>query len=627
MKRGFQEPITIKEAIDKIDEENLLLPAIQRKFVWSHEQIEMLFDSIMQGYPINSMMFWKVSDENIKRDYKFYKFLKEYRQRYGEDNDEYKVNKDNHLTSILDFEAVIDGQQRLSSLYIGLKGTYAYKRPNKRWQLNDKCLPPRRLYINLETECDQEYDTQKRYNFKFLTDEEALVKGESTKNGWFPVGRILEFESVEDVDDCLQKEYVSDVDDYLQKKYVSDYDYARETLHKLYSVIHEDKILNYYLEDRQDIDTVLEIFVRTNSGGTKLSFSDLLMSIASANWEHNDARNKIEEVIKEVFEVGKIEGENKETEISAPQFRIDKDFVLKTCLFLFRDNIRFKLKNFTRDTVRYFEYNWPKMKKSIVTAFKLFASLGFNNTTFRAKYAAMPIIYYIYKHKFDIALDDPNYKDSHNKEMIRRWLLLTFVKKIFSGSTDYVLRKMRETLGGPLKTEYQGVHEEPFPYKEMIEAFQDRDPNYSFDDPFIEELIDSEKGSDKATYVLRLLYSDLDFNGEEIHEDHLHPKSLFWETNVDALPEGVREFAKDPKNWNSVANLQLLSGSLNISKKDMPLEKWVHKDPEGHKVLFLSDGVSLDIKDFEAFITNRRENLRKEIKKRIIGDDIKTEKE
>ena len=74
--RGFQQPITIKEAIEKIEkigEGKLLLPAIQRKFIWSQEQIEMLFDSIMQGYPINSMMFWKITDENIKRDYKFYK--------------------------------------------------------------------------------------------------------------------------------------------------------------------------------------------------------------------------------------------------------------------------------------------------------------------------------------------------------------------------------------------------------------------------------------------------------------------------------------------------------------------------------------------------------------------------
>lgn len=596
MNSGFQQPITIKEAIEKIKEGKLLLPAIQRKFIWSHEQIEMLFDSIMQGYPINSMMFWKITDENIKRDYKFYKFLENYKQRFGEDNDEYEVNED--------FEAVIDGQQRLSSLYIGLKGTYAYKRPNKRWQNNEKCLPKRRLYINLKEEGDQKYGTQKKYNFKFLTEEEApsepSVKGESTKNGWFRVGRILNFKSVDDVENCLREEYASD--NY----------YAKKTLLKLYSVIHKEENLNYYLEDRQDIDTVLEIFIRTNSGGTKLSFSDLLMSIASANWKEHDARKEIELVIKDVLEITL-------TNATKPQFRIDKDFVLKTCLFLFRENIRFKLKNFTMDAVKHFDCNWPQIRDSIVTAFKLFALLGFTDTTFRAKYAAIPIIYYIYKHKFDIGLDDPNYKDNDNKIMIRRWLLLTFIKKIFSDSRDFVLRTMRNTLGWSLETKAHGVPEAPFPYKEMIEAFQGRDPDYSFDDPFIEELIDSQKGSDKATYVLRLLYSELDFNGEEIHEDHLHPKSLFWETNIDALPEEVREFAKDPKNWNSVANLQLLSGSLNTSKKDMPLEKWVQKDPENHKVKFLSERVSLDIKDFEEFITDRRVHIRKKIKKIIRG--------
>lgn len=618
MNRGFQPPITIKEAIKKIKEGKLLLPAIQRKFIWSHEQIEMLFDSIMQGYPINSMMFWKITDENIKRDYKFYKFLKKYKQRFGEDNDEYKVNEDGNIP---DFEAVIDGQQRLSSLYIGLTGTYAYKLPRKWWEDSKKCLPRRRLYINLEKECDQEYDTQKKYDFKFLTKDEASSKpsqtGESTKNSWFPVGRILYFESEEVLED------------YLQKKYASDHDYAKKTLRKLYSVIHKNEILNYYLEDRQNLDTVLEIFVRTNSGGTKLSFSDLLMSISSANWECHDARKEIESLIDEVFEIappnGKLDRENTATEVPRPQFRIDKDFVLKTCLFLFLKDIQFKLKNFTMDAVKYFDCNWSHVRDSIVTAFKLFASLGFNNTTFRAKYAAIPIIYYIYKHKFDIGLDDPNYEDSHNKEMIRRWLLLTFVKKIFSGSTDSVLRIMRNALGWQLGTEYQGIPEAGFPYKKMIEAFQGRDHNYSFDDDFIEELINAEKGSYNAGYVLRLLYSHLNFNCDEIHEDHLHPKSLFWETNIDALPEEVREFAKDPKNWNSVANLQLLSGSLNTSKKDMPLEKWVHKDPEKHKVLFLSKGVSLDIKDFKEFIANRREELREAIKD--IFRSITTEEE
>ena len=64
----YENPITIKEAIDAINQRDFLLPAIQRKFVWSSHQICVLFDSIMRGYPINSFMVWEVKDGPIKND-------------------------------------------------------------------------------------------------------------------------------------------------------------------------------------------------------------------------------------------------------------------------------------------------------------------------------------------------------------------------------------------------------------------------------------------------------------------------------------------------------------------------------------------------------------------------------
>ena len=83
-KSSFKYPITISDAISNIEERKYLLPAIQRKFVWSAEQIEVLFDSIMRGYPINSFMMWSVTSEEIKNNYKFYEFLKEYRAFFKE---------------------------------------------------------------------------------------------------------------------------------------------------------------------------------------------------------------------------------------------------------------------------------------------------------------------------------------------------------------------------------------------------------------------------------------------------------------------------------------------------------------------------------------------------------------
>ena len=74
---SFQTPITIKQAIDNIENNRFLLPAIQREFIWSSKKIEWLFDSIMRNYPISSFLFWKVQGET-KKGYKFYKFISEY---------------------------------------------------------------------------------------------------------------------------------------------------------------------------------------------------------------------------------------------------------------------------------------------------------------------------------------------------------------------------------------------------------------------------------------------------------------------------------------------------------------------------------------------------------------------
>ncbi|CAH3840570.1 hypothetical protein AI2694V1_3766 [Enterobacter cloacae] len=104
----YEKAITIKQAIDLINLRHYLLPAIQRKFVWSSSQICLLFDSIMRDYPINSFMMWDIRSASIKNDYKFYEFLKEYCQRFNEENPCVATNAGFH-----DFKAVIDGQQRL----------------------------------------------------------------------------------------------------------------------------------------------------------------------------------------------------------------------------------------------------------------------------------------------------------------------------------------------------------------------------------------------------------------------------------------------------------------------------------------------------------------------------------
>lgn len=579
MSSGFQNPITIKDAIDKIHNRQYLLPAIQRKFTWSSNQIEMLFDSILRGYPINSFMMWRISANEIKSGYKFYEFLTEFREFFAENN------KDIDTKGVSDFEAVIDGQQRLTSLYIGLHGSYAYKMPRKWWKDTEECLPTRKLYLNLGAPVKQQYDNQKAYDFRFLSRSD-LEKFHNAQDGsiWFEVGEILDLDSTKKV-----MRYISD-------KNLTDNDYAYDTLSTLFEAIHVKRLINYYLQEEQEPDKVLDIFIRTNSGGTPLSFSDLLMSIASANWKNINARKEIDGIISEIYGIGR------------PGFLIDKDFVLKTCLVLFVDNIKFQLKNFTFENVQLFETNWGKVKKSIVAAFTLFEKLGFNNSTFRAKNAAIPVIYYIYYNDLSDSIVKATY-DKDDRKTITKWLTLTFIKSIFGGQTDSVLVSMRKVL-----KETKG---KKFPAKELMDAFKN-DParNYSFDDEFIDGLLEAQKDSSDAFYILHLLYPDLDYFNQDFHQDHLHPATTFSSTDKleASIPEKDREFATDAKNWNSVANLQLLNGLMNMSKNDTPLAEWVAKNNIDKKSLYISDTTSLDIKDFRAFIAERRAILKTRLK-------------
>ncbi|HEX2901673.1 MAG TPA: DUF262 domain-containing protein, partial [Bacteroidia bacterium] len=157
---GFQSPITIHQAIERINRSEFLLPAFQREFVWKPNQIEQLFDSLMQGYPISSMLFWKVKG-STKADFRFYQFLKKYIEFHAIHNDTIATN------GVNDFHAVLDGQQRLTALYIGLCGSYAYHQYRRAYAYSEWSYPTRHLYLNISSEYGEE-ESDKKYKFLFL---------------------------------------------------------------------------------------------------------------------------------------------------------------------------------------------------------------------------------------------------------------------------------------------------------------------------------------------------------------------------------------------------------------------------------------------------------------------------
>ncbi|MBM7095191.1 DUF262 domain-containing protein [Bacillus sp. H-16] len=574
---AFQTPITIKKAIENIHKKKYLLPAIQREFVWGTDQIERLFDSLMQGYPVGSFLFWDVKKEK-SRDFQFFEFIRNYHE---------KNNRHNPLASINgeeDLIAILDGQQRLTSMYIALKGTYAYKLPRMRRE-NPLAYPVQKLYVDLLGP-SEEFDTI--YNFRFLTDDEANKEFEGVH--WFKVSDILNITNPFEIHQYLIKNGLSAIE---QDKAL----FASETLHRLYQAINETPNINYFLEEEQKLDKVLNIFIRVNSGGTTLSYSDLLLSIATAQWRNKDARQEITKFVDEINQIGN-------------GFKFDKDFVLKACLVLcdFKD-IAFKVDNFNAETMQKIEHNWDRVKEAIRLAVNLVSSFGYNQDTLTSSNAIIPIAYYLLKkgtpHNY---IQSQNYQNDRN--LVKKWLVLGLLKRVFSGQPDNVLRPLRRII-------HANYNE--FPLQKIIDEFKGGTKSFTFNDDEIDNLLSYQYGQKHTFSILALLYPNLDFRNK-FHLDHIFAKSLFTKRNLSKKGVHQAKIEFYSENVNSIVNLQLLEGIPNIEKSDKELEKWLdetYKDTAARNDYMAKHyipSIILEFTNFEEFIEKRRTLLHQKLK-------------
>ena len=576
---GFAQPISIRTAIDKIHSKKYLLPAIQREFVWSTGQIETLFDSIMRGYPISSFLFWDVNEDNIPK-YQFYEFIRDYHVRDKTHNEKANVTGEKNITAIL------DGQQRLTSLYIGLKGSYSYKMPRMRWE-NDLAFPRRTLCLNILKKSN---DTNLEYDFKFLTKEEETQSDDN--HFWFEVGQILSFKDPGDVNNYL-------IENDIFSKEKEKAHFANNTLYKLYTVINEPSI-NFFLEDSDSLDKVLNIFIRVNSGGTQLSYSDLLLSIASAQWKEKDAREEITQFVDEINRIG-------------DGFNIDKDFVLKTCLVLsdFKD-IAFKVDNFNQDNMLKIEKKWEDITKAIRISYLLLVSFGYNRDSLTSNNAIIPIAYYLMKQgcpdNFDIAS-----KYEKDRKLIFQWLVSALLKKVFSGQPDNILRPIREIIRKSNSI---------FPKQEIYEKQKGTSKSFTFDDDEIASLFDYQYGNAFTYSILATIYPSLNFRGK-FHEDHIFPKSIFTEKKLRKMGISEEDIQFYLDNYNCIANLQLLEGIPNQEKSKKMFDEWImesypnENDRRAYMERNYIPNCSFDIKNFMEFIEKRTELISKAIKKML----------
>lgn len=562
---------SIRAIIDDVNSRRVYLPAIQRKYVWADSQITRLMDSIMLGYPIGTFLFWKVKKTIVnQKEYSMYEFIKDYHER-----DMYKNPAAPQPFSVGSGDetiwAVLDGQQRLTSLYMALQGSTSRKVPKKRWK-NDDAFPKKELYLDLHSE---KTDDDISYDFRFLTAEEA-AKNKDNKL-WYLVKDILKY-----------SDKYSLQEDISHNGWTND-ELAAKNILLLYKRLVNNKIINYFEVEKDSIDSVLDIFVRVNSGGTVLSKSDLLFSTIVSHWDK--ARDEIDKLLSEINKKG--EG-----------FKFSNDFIMRTCLYLLDMSVALKVETFKKDSVLKIKENWEAIRKAIKDTVDLLNEFGFNSENMISYVAVSPMVYYRYK--------GGNF-DSSSKAELRKYIVIAQVRQIFGTASNSALTSIREALKAAPANSFSMAN------LNAVRFTGDRSLRYKADE--IDAMFDTFEKIDARTFMLlSLLYPNLKYSQKGFHQDHMHPYTGFEESKIDGLilPNGTVIDDDTKEDWrrrrNTLANLQLLEGRENESKNATPLVDWLKVTENRENAKYLPCDISYELSNFEEFMEKRQELMSKALK-------------
>ena len=512
--------VSIKHGITWINNEEadgggLWLPNIQRLFVWSEEQIERLFDSIMRQYPISTLLFWR-SKELVKCR----RFIDQF---YPNVDLKTLYRPEDQRTKRM----VLDGQQRLQSLYIGLKGSYEGKV----------------LHFDVTSGVPRSPEDI-RFVFDFKPPGQAWP--------WIPFRDIALAKGMPDeVADRVLNKAPSDLADEVRKRVRQNvmrakYEFETEsnlTFQEIDSTA-EDSDFKY--------DDIVEIFIRANSGGTKLSKSDLLFSLLTAEW--SDADLNMQDFLSDLN--------------NGDQFAFDRDFVLKTCLVLLGKAARYEVEKFRDETTRKeIVERWDEITGAIrdVRDFLVSRTYVRDDAGLPSYMPLIPLVYwrFHYRKGWDT-----------QPEVLSDYVVRTLLTGAFTGQPDTVIDRMVSRINDSGSFDLRALFEVVRESGRTLEITR-------------ETLLSAGYGSKTIHLLFNLWYPAANyqpiFSGNELQVDHIFPRSLLKKIRIPSPETGwlVQKFHAPV--INQLANCMLLTRQENGpgGKGDMSPAAWfADKSPD-----------------------------------------------
>ncbi|GAA7259820.1 hypothetical protein BD0086_05530 [Helicobacter pylori] len=255
------------------------------------------------------------------------------------------------------------------------------------------------MYLNLKHQPNMD-NPEDNYQFEF----HAKTPENDKKHFWFKVGDILELKSVWD---------------YVQEHGLKGNELT--LLEKLKDAFHTQQLISFFEEKEKNLNKVLNIFIRVNSGGEKLSYSDLLMSILTASFS-SDIREKMNGLVDALKDKG--------------FSNVGQDQVLKTCLLLIGKDTTFELKNFNKKNIKEIEENWEKITESIYNAAKLLENFGYAGYLGSAYILSSLAYFYFLNPKID----------KNDEEQALKFVRNAQITSYFTPSTDTKLSTIAHSI-------------------------------------------------------------------------------------------------------------------------------------------------------------------------------------
>jgi len=233
------------DLISEIQKGQIKVPKFQRNFVWSLDKTAKLLDSILKGYPIGTFILWETNERlnDIKN--------------IG--NLELPPVPDD-----IKIQYVLDGQQRITSLYAAFLGAKIQKEGEK------KIADYGEIYVNLDGDIED-------------NDNQIVISEEPEETTFITLNEVLNFN-----DNLLEiKEKYSDIHFKKIHQYsqtFSTYDFSTIVLRK------------------EDIDSAIEVFTRINTGGQTLTLFEIMSAKTYDEEQKFDMEDRFQKLLKELSE-------------------------------------------------------------------------------------------------------------------------------------------------------------------------------------------------------------------------------------------------------------------------------------------------------------------------------------